>query len=175
MQDRDQPAARSRAALADCRARVNLALRFSTGGRAALRRLEHAGDSMPAPLPSAAGLGRFLAELKRRKVYRTTAAYAAGAFIVWQAADIAFPAFGLPATAMQPVVIFAIAGFPIAIVLAWLFEVTPQRQAAPVSTPDLAPPDMAPASAEPANAVTSSTRLAGIGRGMRVAVLSLVV
>ena len=124
---------------------------------------------MPAPLPSAAGVGRFLAELKRRKVYRTTAGYAAGAFIVWQAADIAFPAFGLPATAMQPVVIFAIAGFPVAIVLAWLFEVTPQREAAPVAS------TAAPVSPEPVNQATPSTRLSGIGRGMRIAVLSLVV
>jgi hypothetical protein len=76
----------------------------------------------------------------------------------------------LPATAMQPVVIFAIAGFPVAIVLAWLFEVTPQREAAPVATAAAAP-----VSPEPANAVTPSTRLSGIGRGMRIAVLSLVV
>lgn len=119
---------------------------------------------MPAPLPSFAGVGSLFAELKRRKVYRTTAAYAAGAFIVWQAADIAFPAFGLPASAMQPVVIFAIAGFPVAMVLAWLFEVTPQRQATPVFAdaaasvrPDTGPP-VRPVTA---NTVPPSTRFAG--------------
>lgn len=130
---------------------------------------------MPAPLPSSASVGTFLAELKRRKVYRTTAAYAAGAFIVWQAADIAFPAFGLPASAMRPVVIFAIAGFPVAMVLAWLFEISPQREAAAVRA-DAAPVQTEPAPAgSNANAVVPSTRFSGLGQGVKIAVLSAVV
>lgn len=63
-------------------------------------------------------------ELKRRHVWRVATLYAAGAFIVWQVADIAFPALGLPETAMTWLVVLAIAGFPIAVGLAWVFQLT---------------------------------------------------
>lgn len=41
-------------------------------------------------------LGRFLRELKRRRVYRVGATYAAVAFVVWQAASFLLPAFNFP-------------------------------------------------------------------------------
>jgi TolB-like protein/Flp pilus assembly protein TadD len=66
-----------------------------------------------------------LAELKRRKVFRVAGVYAAVAFVVWQAADIAFPALGVPEWGITLVVAMAILGFPVALVLAWAFEVTP--------------------------------------------------
>jgi len=65
-------------------------------------------------------------ELKRRKVWRVATFYAAAAFVVWQVADIALPALGLPETAMTWLVVLAIAGFPIAVGLAWVFELTPE-------------------------------------------------
>jgi tetratricopeptide (TPR) repeat protein len=67
----------------------------------------------------------FLSELRRRKVFRVAAVYAAVAFVVWQAADIAFPALHLPAWTLTLVVVLAILGLPIALVLAWAFDVTP--------------------------------------------------
>jgi tetratricopeptide (TPR) repeat protein len=67
-----------------------------------------------------------LAELRRRQVYRTGAMYAAASFVVWQAADIVVPALGLPAAVMRVMVITAIAGFPIALLLAWIYELTPE-------------------------------------------------
>jgi len=70
--------------------------------------------------------GSLLDELKRRKVYRTTATYGAAVFVVWQVADIAFPALGLPPSLLRFVVIAALLGFPIAIGLSWVFEVVPQ-------------------------------------------------
>ncbi len=70
--------------------------------------------------------GSFLDELKRRKVYQTTAAYGAAVFVVWQAADIAFPALGLPPSLLRFVVLVALMGFPVAIGLSWAFEVVPQ-------------------------------------------------
>jgi hypothetical protein len=73
--------------------------------------------------------GSFFDELKRRKVYQTTATYGAAVFVVWQAADIAFPALGLPPSLLRFVVIAALLGFPLAIGLSWAFEVVPQDTA----------------------------------------------
>lgn len=70
-------------------------------------------------------LGRFFRELKRRRVYRVGATYAAVAFVVWQAASFLLPAFNFPPWTVDFVVILSVLGFPLALVLAWAFEVTP--------------------------------------------------
>jgi tetratricopeptide (TPR) repeat protein len=70
-------------------------------------------------------LQRFFDELKRRKVFRVAGVYAVVAFVVVQVADIVFPALHLPAWAVTLVVALALLGFPIALVLAWALEVTP--------------------------------------------------
>jgi TolB-like protein len=70
-------------------------------------------------------MGSFLDELKRRRVYRVAIVYAAVAFVIWQAAEIAVPALQLPEWALTLVVLLTIAGFPIAVVLAWAFDITP--------------------------------------------------
>jgi serine/threonine-protein kinase len=74
------------------------------------------------------GIRGFLKELKRRKVYHVAVVYAAIAFLIWQVADIAFPALGLPDSAMTLVLVLTALGFPIAIVLAWAYEVTPDSR-----------------------------------------------
>jgi adenylate cyclase len=66
------------------------------------------------------------AELKRRKVIRVAVVYAATAFVVLQAADIMLPRLAVPDWAMTLVVVFAVLGFPIALVLGWALEVTPE-------------------------------------------------
>ncbi|NIN70630.1 MAG: hypothetical protein GTO46_01595, partial [Gemmatimonadetes bacterium] len=71
-------------------------------------------------------LRTFLAELKRRRVYRVAAVYAAVAFVIWQAADFALPALRLPDWISTLVVVLTLIGFPIALVLAWAFEITPE-------------------------------------------------
>lgn len=71
-------------------------------------------------------IGWYLAELKRRKVYRVAAVYVLVAFGVWQVADIAFPGLGLPDSAVTFVLVLTILGFPLAIVLAWAYEVRPE-------------------------------------------------
>lgn len=67
----------------------------------------------------------FLAELKRRKVFRVAVVYAATAFVVLQAADIMLPRMGIPEWGVGLVVALAVLGFPIALVLAWALELTP--------------------------------------------------
>jgi tetratricopeptide (TPR) repeat protein len=78
-----------------------------------------------APSP----LDVFLAELKRRKVYRVAVAYAAVGFVLWQAAEIAVPALGLPEWVLTFVVVASLVGFPVAVVLAWFFEVRREEEA----------------------------------------------
>lgn len=69
---------------------------------------------------------RFLAELKGRGVYRVSAIYAAGSWALLQVADILFPIVGLPPWAVSAVLATAALGFPIAVVLAWIFDITPE-------------------------------------------------
>jgi len=68
----------------------------------------------------------FLTELKRRKVYRVAVAYAIVAWLLIQAASILFPTFEAPPWVMKVFVSAAILGFPVALILAWAFELTPE-------------------------------------------------
>lgn len=73
---------------------------------------------------SGSRLRGFLAELQRRRVFRVAVVYAAVAFVIWQAAEIAFEALSLPPWALTAVVVVSLLGFPIAMVLAWAFDIT---------------------------------------------------
>ncbi|MGH7552332.1 MAG: hypothetical protein ACREMQ_04825 [Longimicrobiales bacterium] len=68
----------------------------------------------------------FLAELKRRKVFRLAAVYGTTAFVVLQVADLVFPRLGLPEWTVTLVVAVALAGFPLALAVAWAFETGPE-------------------------------------------------
>lgn len=67
-----------------------------------------------------------LHELKRRKVVRVAVVYAGVSFVLAQVADIAFPALHLPAWTVTFVIVLILVGFPVALVLAWAFEITPE-------------------------------------------------
>jgi len=67
-----------------------------------------------------------LRELKRRNVFRVAVVYAAVSFVLAQVADIAFPALHLPSWTVTFVIVLIILGFPVALVLAWAFEITPE-------------------------------------------------
>ena len=68
----------------------------------------------------------FFEELKRRKVYRVAIVYAVAAGGIIQLASAVFPAWELPNWALRLVVVMLLLGFPIALILAWAFDVTPQ-------------------------------------------------
>ncbi|UCC72806.1 MAG: hypothetical protein JSV86_21030 [Gemmatimonadota bacterium] len=68
----------------------------------------------------------FLSELKRRRVYRVAVVYAAVAFVIWQAAEIAVPGLNLPDWVLTLVILLTALGFPVAFVLAWAFDITPE-------------------------------------------------
>ena len=76
----------------------------------------------------------FFAELKRRHVYRVAVIYAAVAWLAVQIADIVLENFNLPERVMQIVILCAALGFPVALVLAWLYDLSArgiQRTAMP--------------------------------------------
>ena len=68
----------------------------------------------------------FFAELKRRNVYKVAVAYGIVGWLVMQIAATVVPALHLPSTITSAVVLLTILGFPIALVLAWAFELTPE-------------------------------------------------
>ncbi len=70
--------------------------------------------------------GNFFAELKRRNVYKVAVAYAIVAWLLIQVATQVFPFFEIPNWAVRLVVLLLILGFPIALFLAWAFEITPE-------------------------------------------------
>src|SRR5881409_2446854 len=71
-------------------------------------------------------LRNFFAELKRRNVYKVAIAYAVVAWLLMQVASQIFPFFEIPNWAVRLVVLLLIIGFPVAMILAWAFELTPE-------------------------------------------------
>ncbi|PYJ11643.1 MAG: hypothetical protein DMF06_01975 [Verrucomicrobia bacterium] len=70
--------------------------------------------------------GNFFEELKRRNVYRAAAAYGVVAWLLIQVATSVFPIFNIPGGTIRLVVIGLLLGFPVAMIVAWIFEWTPQ-------------------------------------------------
>src|SRR5262245_50847813 len=68
----------------------------------------------------------FFAELKRRNVYKVAIAYAVVAWLLIQIATQIFPFFEIPNWAVRLVVLLLILGFPVALILSWAFEITPE-------------------------------------------------
>src|SRR5438128_3300008 len=68
----------------------------------------------------------FFAELKRRNVYKVAIAYAIVAWLLMQIASQIFPFFEIPNWAVRLVVLLLVIGFPVALILAWAFELTPE-------------------------------------------------
>ncbi len=68
----------------------------------------------------------FFSELKRRNVYKVAVAYAVVSWLLIQLASILFPTFEAPPWTMKVFVAVVVLGFPVALVLAWAFELTPE-------------------------------------------------
>src|SRR6266478_6338543 len=94
--------------------------------------LNYNPDASKSPVMSG-----FFEEVKRRKVYRVAVAYIIVAGGVIQLASAAFPAWELPNWALRLVIVLLLIGFPIALILAWAFDVTPEGIR---STPSAAAP-----------------------------------
>src|SRR5262245_35536448 len=68
----------------------------------------------------------FFSELKRRNVYKVAIAYGVVAWLLMQIASQIFPFFEIPNWVVRLVVLLLIIGFPIALIIAWAFEATPE-------------------------------------------------
>ncbi|HEY2143053.1 MAG TPA: hypothetical protein VGH06_01770, partial [Candidatus Udaeobacter sp.] len=68
----------------------------------------------------------FFEELQRRKVYRVAAAYIVAAGFLIQMASATFPAWELPNWSLRLVIALLLIGFPIALILAWAYDITAQ-------------------------------------------------
>ncbi len=73
---------------------------------------------MPSPLAN------FIAELRRRRVFRVAAFYGGIAFVIVQIIDGTFEVMGIPAWVSRLVIIFLVIGFPVSMILAWVFDIT---------------------------------------------------
>lgn len=68
----------------------------------------------------------FYSELRRRNVFRVAIAYFAGAWLVLQVGDVVLPTVGAPGWAMLALIIAMSFGFPLAVLLAWVYDLTPE-------------------------------------------------
>ena len=69
----------------------------------------------------------FLRELEKRRVYRTAAAYAAITYVFLQVADLILPGLGAPDWVFKVCVVASLAGFPVTVALAWIFDIQQGR------------------------------------------------
>ena len=67
-------------------------------------------------------MNRFIKELRRREVFRTAGLYVGVCWILIEGASVILPAFEAPDWAMKAIIITAIVGFPIMLVLAWIYD-----------------------------------------------------
>ena len=87
-------------------------------------------------------MGNLYEELKRRKVFRIAAVYAVLAWLIIQVTSTVLPTFGAPDWINQTIILLLILGFPVALVFAWAFELTPDgiRADSDVQTPQNSTP-----------------------------------
>lgn len=112
-------------------------------------------------------LGRLLAELKRRKVFRVVGAYALAAWVAVEVAATTFPLLGWSDATAKVVLVVALAGFPLVVVLSWIFDLTPDglRRTAALAEPQ------GDATAKPRQVPSHAKALGMFGVGVLVALV----
>lgn len=80
---------------------------------------------------------KFFAELRRRNVYRAGVIYAMAAWLLVQVATQVFPFFEIPNWVVRAIILLLVLGFPVALILAWAFEITPEG----IAKTDEVPPE----------------------------------
>ena len=116
----------------------------------------------------ASRIGTFLSELRRRRVFRVAAVYAGVTFVIIQIIDGAFPAMHIPDWVGSLVVTLLLLGFPIAVGLAWAFDITdkgvvrtPAMEGPPTPITAAGPaPEISPAIGQDAPAATPASSIA---------------
>jgi len=106
----------------------------------------------------ASRLSRFLAELKRRKVFRAAVLYSAAGFGIIEGAGLIRPTFGFSQGVIDFIVLLVVLGFPVALILSWFIEITPEGLR---RTSDATPEQLAAYS--PVHWTPSGWALVGVG------------
>ena len=117
---------------------------------AVARQLESGEEEETAEFPAFVS---FLRELRRRRVYRAAAGYAAAAFVILEGSDIVVSALRAPDWTLTVLVALVLAGFPVTLMLSWVFQVTRSG---------VERTDAAPGTAESSTAIASSSRRGGL-------------
>jgi hypothetical protein len=102
----------------------------------------------------------FIEELKHRNVFRVGIAYAVVGWLLAQVADLVVDAFNMPDSFLQMIIVLLALGFPIALFLAWAFELTPDGVVKAEDVPDDATKD--PRSGRLLNRITIATLLVAV-------------
>jgi TolB-like protein len=102
----------------------------------------------------------FIEELKHRNVFRVGIAYAVIGWLIAQVADLVVDAFNMPTSFLQMIIVLVALGFPIALFLAWAFELTPEGVVKAEDIPADAPKD--PRSGQTLNRITIATLLVAV-------------
>ncbi len=102
----------------------------------------------------------FIEELRHRNVFRVGIAYVIAAWLFVQAADIATESFAAPEWVMRVLIIFLLVGLPVALFLAWAFELTPDGVVKAEDIPENAPKD--PRSGRRLNRITIAALILAI-------------
>ena len=102
----------------------------------------------------------FIDELKYRNVFRVAVAYVVVGWLIAQVADLVVDAFNLPDSFLQMIIVLLVLGFPIAVVLAWAFELTPDGVKRAKDLPADAPKD--PRSGRMLNRITIITLIVAV-------------
>jgi len=77
-------------------------------------------------MPEQSEISGFIEELRRRRVFRVAAFYGGIAFVIVQIIDGTFEVMGIPAWVSRLMITLLALGFPVAMGLAWLFDITPE-------------------------------------------------
>ena len=89
------------------------------------RTAETPAEKSVADNPESHGLFHFIAELRRRRVCRAITMYAVAMWLVCEVAELVYPELGLPDWTLKFVIVLGLLGFPIALILSWLIDITP--------------------------------------------------
>lgn len=99
-------------------------------------------------------LTNFLREVWRRRVLQVAIPYSIGGWLLVQIAEVVLDAFEAPAWIMQGLLVLLLLGFPIAVVLAWIFDISPNHEVVRTKPLDQADEDADPGEPEPAPALS---------------------
>lgn len=116
---------------------------------------------------------KLLGELKQRHVFRVAAVYVIAAWIIMQVVDVMFPALGLQSWTMTLVAALLIVGFPVALLMAWALELTPQglRRTTGTLAKEATTPGAPVDDADPAPVISAPKRVDPVSTQKSIAVL----